>query len=174
MSADEHTTDRHDESDRAQFGDDHDINGTHFIATHCQDCGTYVVRAPEATQAYCIDCRRNRAGIDFGSGDNVGEHHPTIPSATPTTTTATFTEIIARGPHNKTEWRWGCLYCRETGQADNPTHAEALHKIHLGYACPGAPGLYPSEIKLRLARRKAREHLYPEDVPPFTPNNENE
>lgn len=185
-TTDDEVTDRHDESDRTQFGNDTNLDGTHFKATHCHNCGTYVVKAPEAPDAYCIDCRRTLADIDWQSGDNIGNHHPTHPSTTPSG--GYQHTITARTPPKHScpihgtnplesctlcrktlEYQWGCLYCRETGHADTPTHATALHKIHIGYACPGAPGLNNTEIRTRLARRKTREKLYPHDVPPFTP-----
>lgn len=171
MTNDDNTTDRHDESDREQFGDTA-IAGTHLVDSHCHDCGTHVVKHPDHDQPRCIDCHRKHAGVEHASGANVGEHHPTIPSVPRTETAgASFTKYIVTYKEGRTQWRWGCLYCLETGQADNATHATALHQIHLAYACPGKPGLYPSEIKLRIARRKAREKLYPDEVPPFTPNN---
>jgi hypothetical protein len=165
----EHTTDRHDESDREQFGDDHDLTGTHFIATHCQDCGTYCVKAPEAPNAYCIDCRRTHHHITWQSGDNIGDHHPTHPSTTPEPLNV---DAVLRGHtlrKHKHQWQWGCIYCLEQGTADNPTHATALHKIHVGYACPGTPGISHAEQQTRIARRKAIQHLYPETTPPYTP-----
>ena len=174
---DDQTTDRHDESDRDQFGDHPTIEGTAFEEAHCARCGTYVVQYKGYRgRPFCIDCRRAIAGINWGSGDNIGDHHPSPPSTPPEQRPSGDIQhnILTKTGNGKTEYRWGCLYCMETGTADNPTHATALHKIHIGYACPGAPGLYPTEIKLRLARRKAREHLYPQDVPPFTPNKENE
>jgi hypothetical protein len=173
VSTDENITDRHDEPDSTQFGNDHDLAGTHFIGTHCHTCGTYVVKDPAASQALCIDCRRTQAGITWQSGDNIGDHHPNPPTEPLNTTAYKRGHTLTPGtkPH---QWRWGCLYCLETGQADNPTHATALHKIHLGYACPGTPGLNPTEIRLRLARRTTRQNLYPHEVPPFTPNNKTE
>lgn len=174
-TTDDHTTDRHDESNTHQFGDDHtNIDGTPFTNTHCTDCGTHVVAATTyCGQPLCIDCRRHRTGVNWPSGQNIGQWHPTTPITFVGTEHANrrieelkqHVLLLSGHPKNGTEWRWACIHCRETGTALNPHHATAMHKTHLGYACPAAPGLDLEEIKKRLARRQTHTDLYPETTP---------
>lgn len=161
MANDDNTTDRHDESDRAQFHDDpHNIEGTPFEASACTDCGRYVVKVPGYPRPLCTDCARTQAGIT--STDTI--------TVTTTPTGYTYWYLSTPPPEKLSDVMWGCLYCYQRGNADNPTHATALHAIHIAHACPGAPGLSRNEIALRLARRKPLEALYPETTPPWTPH----
>jgi hypothetical protein len=49
---------------------------------------------------------------------------------------------------SRTEWRWGCLLCGETGTADNADHAVALERTHYHNACPKKPGLrHPPPVR---------------------------
>lgn len=162
---DDHTTDKHDESNTAQFGDDpHNLRNTPFEEGSCVDCGAYVVKTRGYTgECRCIECGRTAAGIEHNSGANVGAWHPTTPSATPTQpTTPRPVLTIQHGT-----WQWGCLWCRETGTALNEQHATAMHKIHIGYACPAAPGLSYIDVAQRLQRRQALTHLNPDTTPPM-------
>ena len=83
------------------------------------------------------------------------------------------------------EYRWGCAACGTTGGADNATHAVALLRTHVGYACPasaltatdppvraedvrqGHSYRDPSGFDARVGRRAALTRLYPDEVPPY-------
>ena len=166
MATEEHeTTDRHDESDSAQFGDDpHGLNNTPFKEDSCVDCGAYVVSAKTYTgPSRCLGCARTHADVPFGSGVPEGSWYPVRASQTPQNArpTQTPTPTIERA----SPWAWACLECRMTGTATNPDHAIAMHKMHVGYACPCAPNLTILEVKVRLQRRQPLTDLYPADVP---------
>lgn len=161
----ENITDRHDESDATQFGDDTPIANTPFTNSHCTTCGTYVVHATTYPgQPLCIDCRRTQTGVTWPSGDNLGTWHPTTPITpqdTPHHQHDTPTQAAPR------PWAWACIHCREQGTALNADHAASMHRIHLGFACPCAPNLTPTETQLRLGRRTALSALYPHLTPPM-------
>lgn len=60
------------------------IPGTHFGATHCRSCGTYVVSIEaEQGNATCLDCGRSSHGITWTASDKIGEHHPDVGYAPP-------------------------------------------------------------------------------------------
>jgi len=55
------------------------IPGSHFGATHCRSCGTYVVSIEaEQDNALCMGCGRADHGITWAPADKVGAHHPSV------------------------------------------------------------------------------------------------
>lgn len=55
------------------------IPGTHFGATHCRSCGTYVVSIePEQGNALCMEHGRADSGITWAPAEPVGAHHPSV------------------------------------------------------------------------------------------------
>lgn len=161
----ENTTDRHDESDSAQFGDDpHHLADTPFEEANCADCGTYVVRAIGYTgHSRCLGCARTHHHMGWGSGDPLGNWYPVV-GYTPANTSIP-TQNPEKPQHKIGEWAWACIYCREQGTALNEGHAAAMHSTHVTYACPAAPGLNPTDIRIRLGRRQPHSRIYPETTP---------
>lgn len=165
MSNNENVTDRHDESDTAQFGDDpHHLADTPFEETTCTDCNTYIIRAKQFYgECRCLTCARTHQGITWGSGEPIGTWHPALGYPTQHTPPTPKTENTQ---HEYGNWNWACIYCLEQGTALNAKHATAMHQIHLSYACPNDPGITPTERNLRQQRRAAHTHLYPQTTPP--------
>lgn len=166
MAEEEHVTDKHDESDTAQFGDDpHNLKNTPFEEASCVGCGTYVVRSKTYQgDSRCLGCAQTHAGVIHSSGQPIGEWHPAV--GYPTTR-----NVTPRKPENTKQeiatWAWGCIECQETGTALNPDHATAMHKTHIGYSCPRARGISILEMKHRLERRAALTRLWPQTTPPM-------
>lgn len=158
--ATEETTDRHDESDSAQFGEERGIEGTPFEESACADCGTYVVKVPGYPDPRCIECARTKAGIDWPSGHPLGAITPVISFATRRETLHTTPTTTA-----ESDWAWVCIYCLQRGTALNADHAATMHQQHIAYSCPSIPGLNEHDMRLRTARRQAFTDLYPADVP---------
>lgn len=127
--ATDHTTDKHDESDTAQFGDDpHNLRETPFEETECADCHTYLVKAKNYTgQCRCLECARYAADIDWASGQPLGEWHPTVGYERP------HTPQKQKTPNPQIEWQWGCIDCQQTGPAHSADHATTLFRTH---QCP--------------------------------------
>jgi hypothetical protein len=114
---DDQTTDKHDESDSAQFGDDpHNLNNTPFVEASCVDCGAYVVKARTYTgPTRCTQCGRNHAGITpYTPPPPPPPHTPTPPPPTP-------------------EWFFACLHCGSHQPARNAP--DATHKMRT-HTCP--------------------------------------
>lgn len=126
MGADENTTDKHDESDSAQFGDDpHHLNNTPFEEAACHNCGTYLVKARGYTGiCRCLGCARTHHNMTWASGEPIGEWHPTVGYQLPTPPRPPHT------PQPHTEWQWACLQCAEIGPAYNAQDALNREAIH--------------------------------------------
>ena len=55
------------------------IPGTHFGATHCRSCGTYVVSIEaEQSNALCMEHGRADHGITWAPAQPVGAHHASV------------------------------------------------------------------------------------------------
>jgi endogenous inhibitor of DNA gyrase (YacG/DUF329 family) len=134
---------------------------TDLIETRCVGCGKPVMESPRSSvQPMCIECRKLAAGNDWPSAVKIGEWHPSTgyPSIGAGPASAQEAAIERTG----TRWRWGCLLCGETGEADGPDQALRLESTHRGFACPKAPGLSTFERKRREAWAKVRRETYVE------------
>lgn len=165
MTKDVEGKDKHDEADWAP-----DTTGALRPAL-CAECGTHIYLGPNADAGLCLACARDQAGITWASGTPITQWHPTVGYERPTFvgtdhTTQRINHIrTTLAAATKTDWHWGCIDCHETGTALNADHAQAMHKMHQGYACPMTPGITQAELILRIARRAAHSRLNPETTP---------
>jgi hypothetical protein len=133
---------------------------TDLIETSCAGCGKPVMTSPRSTVSpMCIECRRDAVGIDWLSADVVGQWHPT--TGYPPIGSGPAQQAAAPPERSGPTWRWGCLLCGDTGQADGPEQALRLESTHRAFACPKAPGINTFERRRREAWARVRRDVYP-------------
>lgn len=125
----EEGTDKHDEPDEVAT----QIATALSQPTHCYDCSVPVWAVPGTPTPRCLDCARTAVGINWASGEVIGEWHPSPPSAAPPPTTGTT--YVHQEPHTVDLM---CFWCSKTWPAPQPptprriTTALNDHEQHTG------------------------------------------